>query len=81
MKPCHPGEFLRTEILDELGLSIAKAAGILGVPRAALSDLVNETSGMSLDMARRVEKAFGVSGHMLLRMQSWHDEVQRTADG
>ncbi|NMQ21471.1 addiction module antidote protein, HigA family, partial [Candidatus Competibacter phosphatis] len=40
MKPAHPGSFIRTEILDELGLSIARAAEILGVCRAALSDLV-----------------------------------------
>ena len=39
MKPPHPGDFIRTEILDELDLSIAKAAEILGVRRATLSDL------------------------------------------
>ena len=33
MKPLHPGDFIRTEIIDELGLSIARAARILGVSR------------------------------------------------
>src|SRR6266436_1010411 len=40
MKPSHPGEFIREEILAELGLSVARAAEILGVRRATLSDLV-----------------------------------------
>jgi addiction module HigA family antidote len=73
MSPAHPGSFIRAEILDELGLSIAGAARILGVRRATLSDLVNENAGLSPEMALRVEKAFGVSMDTLLRMQAWHD--------
>ena len=34
MTPSHPGDFIRTEIVDELGLSVTKAAEILGVRRA-----------------------------------------------
>ena len=73
MKPPHPGDFIRTEILDELGLSIAKAAEILDVRRATLSDLVNGKASLSPEMALRVEKAFGVSMDTLLRMQAWSD--------
>lgn len=73
MKPAHPGAFVRTEILDELGLSVARAARVLGVRRATLSDLVNENAGLSPEMALRIEKAFGVSMDTLLRMQAWHD--------
>lgn len=73
MKPAHPGSFIRTEILDELGLSVSRAAEILGVRRATLSDLVNEKAALSPEMALRVEKAFGVSMDTLLRMQAWHD--------
>jgi addiction module HigA family antidote len=73
MKPAHPGSFIRLEILDELGLSVALAARILGVRRATLSDLVNENAALSPEMALRVEKAFGVSMDTLLRMQAWHD--------
>jgi antitoxin HigA-1 len=39
LKPSHPGAFIRTEVIDELGLSVSKAAEILGVRRATLSDL------------------------------------------
>jgi antitoxin HigA-1 len=73
MKPPHPGRFIREEILDELGLSIARAAEILGVRRATLSDLVNGKAALSPEMALRIEKAFGVSLDTLLRLQAWHD--------
>src|ERR671918_2655063 len=73
MKPPHPGSFIREEVLDELGLSVTKAAEILGVRRATLSDLVNGHASLSPEMALRVEKAFGVSMDTLLRMQAWHD--------
>jgi addiction module HigA family antidote len=73
MKPPHPGSFIREEILDELSLSVAKAAEVLGVRRATLSDLVNEKAALSPEMALRIEKAFGVSMDTLLRMQAWHD--------
>lgn len=75
MKPSHPGGFIRTEILDELKLSIARAADILGVRRATLSDLVNEKAALSPEMALRIEKAFGISMDTLLRMQAWYDTI------
>ena len=82
MRPSHPGFFVRTEILDELGLSITRAAEVLGVRRATLSDLVNERAALSPEMALRIEKAFDVSMDTLLRMQAWHDSdaMRRRAD-
>jgi addiction module HigA family antidote len=83
MKPVHPGSFIRTEILDELNLSVARASEILGVRRATLSDLVNEKAALSPEMALRVEKAFDVSMDTLLRMQAWYDSYvmrQREAE-
>ena len=71
--PRHPGEFIREEILKELGLSVSKAAEVLGVRRATLSDLLNGKAALSPEMALRVEKAFGVDMEMLLRMQAWYD--------
>jgi addiction module HigA family antidote len=73
MKPSHPGDFIRTEILDPLGLSVSRAATILDVRRATLSDLVNGKAALSPEMALRIEKAFDVSMDTLLRMQAWHD--------
>jgi addiction module HigA family antidote len=73
MTPPHPGTFIREEILDELGLSIVEAAGILGVRAATLSDLVNGKAALSPEMALRIEKAFEVDMETLLRIQAWHD--------
>jgi antitoxin HigA-1 len=73
MKPSHPGEFIRTEVLEPLGLDVAKAARTLDVQRATLSDLVNGKAGLSPEMALRIEKAFGVNMDTLLRMQAWWD--------
>ena len=79
MKPSHPGEFIRAEILDELDLSIAKAAEILDVRRATLSDLINEKAALSPEMALRMEKAFGLDMDTMLRMQAWYDASQMRA--
>lgn len=75
MAPVHPGEFIRTEILDELRLSIAKAAKALGVRAATLSDLVNEKAALSPEMAMRIELAFDVKADLLLRMQALYDSM------
>jgi addiction module HigA family antidote len=79
MRPSHPGAFIRVEVLDVLGLSVSKAADVLGVRRATLSDLVNEKAALSPEMALRIEKAFGVSMDTLLRMQAWFDAVAMRA--
>lgn len=75
MPPVHPGEFIRTEVLDELGLSIAKAAKVLGVRAATLSDLVNEKASLSPEMAMRIELAFEIKADLLLRMQALYDSM------
>ena len=73
MTPSHPGEFIREEILKGLGLSVSKAAEVLGVRRATLSDLLNGKAALSAEMALRIEKAFDVDMETLLRMQAWYD--------
>lgn len=79
MTPSHPGDFIRTEVVEELGLTVTKAAKILGVRRATLSDLLNGNAALSPEMALRIEKAFDVSMDMLLRMQAWYDAAQMRA--
>ena len=74
--PSHPGDFVRTEIVEDLGLTVTKTAQILGVRRATLSDLLNGKTSLSPEMALRIEKAFGVGMEMLLRMQAWYDASQ-----
>lgn len=79
MPPSHPGEFVREEILEPLGLSVSRAADVLGVRRATLSDLINEKAALSPEMALRMEKAFGVDMETMLRMQAWYDAAQMRA--
>ncbi len=76
MTSSHPGDFIRTEVIEELGLNVTRAAEILGVRRATLSALLNGNAALSPEMALRIEKAFGVGMDMLLRMQAWYDASQ-----
>ena len=69
MTPSHPGVFIRTEVIEEFGLSVTRAAEILGVRRATLSDLLNRRAALSPEMALRIEKAFDVGMDLLLRMR------------
>jgi antitoxin HigA-1 len=71
--PSHPGAFLKSEIIEPLGLSVTGAAAALGVTRAALSALLNERASLSPEMALRFEKAFGISMETLMRMQGSYD--------
>ena len=75
----HPGTFIWIEALEELGLSVSAAAWILGIRRATLSDLLNGNASLSLEMALQVEKAFGLSMELLLRMQAWYDAMRMRA--
>ena len=64
------------EVIEEFGLNVTAAARILGVRRATLSDLLNGNASLSLEMALRVEKGFGLGMDLLLRMQAWHDATR-----
>ncbi len=75
--PPHPGDFIRTEIIEAAGLTVTAAADALDVSRPALSSLLNSKADLSGDMALRIEKAFGVRMETLMRMQSAYD-IART---
>jgi len=74
--PVHPGDFIKTEIVDAHGLSVTAAAKVLGVSRPTLSNLLNHHADLSGEMALRIEKAFGVSMDTLMRMQAAYDIAQ-----
>ena len=71
--PPHPGEIVREECLEPLGLTVTRAAQGLGVTRQALSDLVNGKAGVSVEMSFRLSKAFGSSPETWLGMQTAYD--------
>jgi antitoxin HigA-1 len=70
LNPPHPGDFIRTEIIEAHGLSVTEAAKRLQVSRSALSHLLNANADLSGEMALRIEKVFGVKMDTLLRMQA-----------
>jgi antitoxin HigA-1 len=80
--PAHPGEVIREACLKPLGLTVTAAADALGVTRKALSDLLNGHSGMSADMAIRLEKVGWSTADHWLRMQLQCDlwEARQRAD-
>ena len=77
LNPPHPGAFIKTEVLEPLGLTVAGASTVLGVSRPALSALLNGRADLSGTMALRIEKAFGVQMDTLMRMQASYD-IART---
>lgn len=80
--PPHPGAFVKTEIIEAHGLSVTEAAEVLGVTRPTVSQLVNERTALSPEMALRLEKAFGVKMETLMRMQNAYDIAQaRSREG
>ena len=75
----HPGNWLKTEIIESYGLSVTVAAEKLGVTRQAMSNLLNGKAGLSAEMAIRFEKAFGVRANTMLRMQAAHELAEARA--
>ena len=71
--PPHPGGIVKRQCLEPLDLSITRAARGLGVTRQALSELVNERAGVSVDMAIRLSKAVGATPETWLGMQMAYD--------
>jgi addiction module HigA family antidote len=65
----HPGPWLKRNVIAHYGLTVTDAAMRLHLTRQAMSNLLNGSSGLSADMAIRVEKAFGLRAETLMRMQ------------
>ncbi|OGL47753.1 MAG: addiction module antidote protein, HigA family [Candidatus Schekmanbacteria bacterium RBG_13_48_7] len=80
-KPTHPGEFVREDILKELGLSQGQLAKRLGVSRKTINDLVNMKRGLSPDLAIRIGKFTNTNPKTWMNLQAswdlwetWHSE-------
>ena len=70
--PAHPGAYVRRHVLPK-GMTVTKAAALLGVGRPALSNFLNGKAGLSQRMARRLERAFGADCEALLDLQARYD--------
>jgi addiction module HigA family antidote len=74
--PPHPGLSVRHDCIEPFGLTIGGTADILGVTRQTLNNLVNGKSGISPEMAIRLDKAFGGGAETWLRLQMAYDLAQ-----
>jgi len=71
--PPHPGEVVRRQCLEPLGLTVTEVAKGIGVSRNTFSMLLNGRLGISPEMAIRLSKAFGGSPESWLRQQMQYD--------
>jgi addiction module HigA family antidote len=69
LRPTHPGEILREDVLPALGLSQTELAKRLGVSRLSVSEIVNEKRSLTPDMAIRIGRFTNTTPESWLRMQ------------
>ena len=74
--PPHPGLSIRHDCLEPLGLTVSDAARHLGVSRKQLSSIINGRSGISPEMAIRLDKAFGGGASTWYQTQAAYDLAQ-----
>lgn len=75
----HPGDWLKSEIVDPHGVSINRLAAAFHVTRQTLSNLFNGHTSLTADMAIKFEKAFAINADTLMRMQTAYDLAQARA--
>ena len=74
--PPHPGLSVRHDCLEPLSLSVTEGANKLGVSRKQLSCLVNCRSGISPEMAIRLDRVFGGGAEVWYRLQTDYEFAQ-----
>ncbi len=73
LPPVHPGDILRQDFLEPLGLSVYELAGALHVPRSRLNDIVRGQRAITTDTALRLGRYFGTSPEFWINLQARHD--------
>jgi len=73
LKPMHPGEHLREDILPALGKSRTEIARLLGISRQTLYEVLSEKQPVTANLAVRLGKLFGDGPDIWLRLQQIHD--------
>jgi len=72
----HPGEILKEEFLNEIGLSQNQLAHAIGVPPNRIHAIVNGTRNITADTDLRLSKYFGLSEGYFLRLQNAYDTLE-----
>lgn len=73
LEPICPGEILREDFLQPLGISINKLSRDLAVPPNRISEIVNGKRSITADTALRLQRYFGVEAQFWLNLQTEYD--------
>ena len=73
LEPIYPGEILREDFLEPLGISINKLSRDLAVPPNRISEIVNGKRSITADTALRLQRYFGVEAQFWLNLQTEYD--------
>jgi len=73
LDPITPGEVLREDFMDQLGISINKLSRDLSVPPNRISEIVNGKRAITADTALRLQRYFGVEAQFWLNLQTEYD--------
>ena len=73
LRPVHPGEILREDVLPALGKSKTEIARLLGISRQTLYDILEERQPVTPAMALRIAKLLGTTPESWLNMQRDYD--------
>lgn len=76
----HPGEILKEEFLDEMGISVYALSNAISVPRSRMNDIVLGRRGITADTAVRLGKFFGTDAQSWLNLQSHYDVVMAESE-
>lgn len=73
LDPITPGEVLREDFMEPLGISITQLASLLSVPPNRISEIVNGKRAISVDTALRLQRCLGVDAKFWLNLQTEYD--------
>lgn len=73
MPPVHPGEILREEFLEPLGVSDYALAKAIRVPQTRISAIVNGRRRITADTGLRLARFFGMSEGFFTGLQEDYD--------
>src|SRR4030042_2694132 len=73
LEPIYPGEILREDFLEPVGLSINKLSRDISVPPNRISEIVNGKRAITADTALRFQRYFGVEALFWLNLQNEYD--------
>jgi antitoxin HigA-1 len=73
MRPIHPGEVLREDVLEPLGMSANALAKALHVPANRVTAILNETRAVTADTALRLARYLGTTPEFWLELQAAYE--------